>query len=79
MPRNVGDLGKLIAAKGFQKLPKVQKITKSGHTAYFSGVEIHRDLWYRNCKQCGPNCDSRVENHKFQKIFFETNAPTHEV
>ena len=23
MPKNVGDLGKLIAAKGFEKLPKV--------------------------------------------------------
>ena len=26
------DLGKLIVAKGFQKLPKVQKIAQSGHT-----------------------------------------------
>ena len=24
MPKNEGDLGKLIVAKGFQKLPKVQ-------------------------------------------------------
>ena len=24
MPHNVGDLGKLIVAKGFRKLPKVQ-------------------------------------------------------
>ena len=32
MPKNVGDLGKLIVAKGFKKLPKVQKITQSGHT-----------------------------------------------
>ena len=29
---NVGDLGKLIVAKGFKKLPKVQKIAKSGHS-----------------------------------------------
>ena len=29
----LGDLGKLIIAKGFKKLPKVQKIAKSGHTA----------------------------------------------
>jgi len=28
----VGDLGKVIVAKGFKKLPKVQKIAKSGHT-----------------------------------------------
>ena len=29
----LGDLGKFIAAKGFIKLPKVQKIARSGHTA----------------------------------------------
>ena len=29
---NVGDLGKFIVAKGFKKLPKVQKISQSGHT-----------------------------------------------
>ena len=29
----MGDLGKLIVAKGFEKLPKVQKIAQSGHTA----------------------------------------------
>ena len=28
----VGDFGKLIVAKGFKKLPKVQKIAQSGHT-----------------------------------------------
>ena len=33
LPKNVGDLGKLIVAKGFKKLPKVQQITQSGHTA----------------------------------------------
>ena len=27
------DLGKLIDAKGFKKLPKVQKIAQPGHTA----------------------------------------------
>ena len=32
LPKNLGDLGKLIVAKGFKKLPKVQKIAKSGHT-----------------------------------------------
>ena len=32
MPKNVGDLGKLIVAKGFKKSPKVQKIAHSGHT-----------------------------------------------
>ena len=32
LPKNVEDLGKLIVAKGFKKLPKVQKIANSGHT-----------------------------------------------
>ena len=30
----LGDLDKLIVAKGFKKLPKVQKIAISGHTAW---------------------------------------------
>ena len=30
--QNDRDLGKLIVAKGFKKLPKVQKIAQSGHT-----------------------------------------------
>ena len=33
LPENVRDLGKLIVAKGFRKLPKVQKFAQSGHTA----------------------------------------------
>ena len=33
LSETVGDLSKLIVAKGFKKLPKVQKIAKSGHTA----------------------------------------------
>ena len=32
MPKNVGDMGKWIAAKGFKSCPKVQKIAQSGHT-----------------------------------------------
>ena len=31
LPKNVGDLGKFIVAKGFKKLPKVQKIANPGH------------------------------------------------
>ena len=34
LPKNVEDLGKLIVANGLKKLPKVQKIAQSGHTAY---------------------------------------------
>ena len=32
LPKNVGDLSKIIVAQGFKKSPKVQKIAKSGHT-----------------------------------------------
>ena len=32
LPKNGGDLGKIIVARGFKKLPKVQNIAQSGHT-----------------------------------------------
>ena len=32
LPNNVGDLGKLIVAKCFKKLPQVKKIAQSRHT-----------------------------------------------
>ena len=35
MSKNVGDLGKIIVAKGFKKLPKVQQIAQSGHTDHY--------------------------------------------
>ena len=31
----MGNLGKLIVAIGFEKLPKVQLIAQSGHTAQY--------------------------------------------
>ena len=34
LPKNGKDWAKLIVAKGFKKLPKVQNITESGHTVY---------------------------------------------
>ena len=40
MPKNVGDLGKLIVAKDFEKLPKVQKIAQPGH--YDGGCPLGR-------------------------------------
>ena len=33
LPMNVGNLGKLIVAKCFKNLPKVQQIAQSGNTA----------------------------------------------
>ena len=36
----MGDLGKLIVAKGFKNLPKVQKIARSGHTDFEAQLEV---------------------------------------
>ena len=33
LPKNGEDWGKLIVAKGFKRLPKVQNIAQSGHSA----------------------------------------------
>ena len=38
LSKNVGDVGKLIVAKGFKNLTKVQKIAQSGHTDYLSSL-----------------------------------------
>ena len=35
MLNNVGNLGKIIVATGFEWLPKVQKIAQYGHTATY--------------------------------------------
>ena len=40
LPENVEDLGKLIVAKGFKKLSKVQKIAQSGHTGYDQPMQL---------------------------------------
>ena len=45
--KNVEDLGKIIVTKFFKKLPKVQKIAKSGHTAtYIPIVPIVLGVFY---------------------------------
>ena len=46
-PRNVRYLGKLIVAKGFKKLPKVQKIAQSGHTCPNIVGSLTNDLKYK--------------------------------
>ena len=43
LPSNVGNLGKIIVATGFEWLPKVQKIAQSGHTGWdhlYLGVQL---------------------------------------
>ena len=44
MPKNVGDLGKLIVVVGFEKLPKVQYIPQAGHTEFRSPIIYQRPL-----------------------------------
>ena len=36
----MGNLSKIIVAKGFKKSPKVQNIAKSGHTDYHLGTSF---------------------------------------
>ena len=55
LPKNVGDLGKLIAAKGFEKLPKLQKIAQSVHKA---------------CHNLRNNIGIEVNNYFFNPITF---------
>ena len=49
------DLGKLILAKGFKKLPKLQEIAQSGHTdrdAESSQVQLVERYWNVFIKKC---------------------------
>ena len=52
MPKNVGDLGKLIVAKGFKKSPKVQKIANSGHTVleHWNNLNLGRPALFKFVK-----------------------------
>ena len=51
LPKAVEDLGKLIVAIGFKKLPKVQKIANSGHTDYLPSSNPIAALYLHNCVQ----------------------------
>ena len=42
LPTTVGYLGKIIFVTDFEKLPKVQYIAQSGHTAY----EARESCWW---------------------------------
>ena len=60
LPKNVGDLGKLIVATGFEKLPKVQKIAQSCLTVKKSQPS---DSFYLSAKlfyTSNPNPPSRL-------------------
>ena len=64
LPKNVGDLAKLIVAKDFKELPKVQKIAQSGHTG--SNNEILSFPWGRTERSrkrlvCGHSNEQKYE------------------
>ena len=48
LPKNVGDLGKLIAATGFEKLAKVHVIAQSGHTCLVTRERESVGEWCRS-------------------------------
>ena len=43
--KNGEDWGKLIVATGFKRLPKVQNLAQSGHTAH-NGCKLQRKTFY---------------------------------
>ena len=49
LPKNVGNLGKLIVAKDLKKVPKFQKIAQSGHT----------DCWLLHIETTDPSLSSQ--------------------
>ena len=64
LPKNEGDLGKLIVTKGIKKVPKVQKIAKSGHTATTS----HRRILFKL---------QRAAQHFQVKVWFQNRRMKH--
>ena len=54
LPKDVGDLGKLIVAKALKICPKLQKIAQSGHTdcRYRKLAYISRDYFLLNRCHC---------------------------
>ena len=61
LPKRVVDLGKIIVDTGFEKLPKVQYIAQSGHTAQvsislFLMVKTFLSDCLEQCDQIGGLC-----------------------
>ena len=55
LSKNVGDVGKLIVAKGFKNLTKVQKIAQSGHTDYLSSLSQTQSVFQFLTVHCVAN------------------------
>ena len=48
LPKNGEDWGKLIVAKGFKKLPKIQNIAQSGHTDHWH-LQNFKNPFFKLC------------------------------
>ena len=79
LPKNVRDLGKIIVAKGFKKLPKVQKIAQSGHTDHDNVVKgLSRTIIGSNkCVvfKCTLSSDPYIR-YKTEKALYDTAMTT---
>ena len=69
----MGDLDKLLVAKGFKKLSKVQKIDQSGHTAsrslpLWKGRVIHLSVWHKRRKR--PIQKNKTKLNSISRHFF---------
>ena len=72
LPKHVRDFGKLISAKGFKNMPKVQKIAQSGHTGSndYSCFEIRKIEKYHRDFQIQP------ESMFISFLLTDTKMPT---
>ena len=67
LPKNVGDLGKLIVAKGFKKFSKVQKIAQSGHTGCYLSPS-NEFIVQNNLKRRWDRCIELLKNGQFRPL-----------
>ena len=76
LPKNVRDLDKLIVSKGFEWLPKVQKIAQSCHTGSFQHertlAQIQSFVVIRTLIDCDPpyKGDIKEKEANFRKTSF---------
>ena len=70
LTKNMGDLGKIIVAKCFECLPKLQKIAQSGHTAkddlkidWWLGIPIGLSQFLYREKMPKWKCQSLCSKH----------------
>ena len=68
LPKNGEDWGKLIAAKGFKKLLKIQNITQSGHNDR-SAIE-YITLAYSGCIRTKIRIIFKPERSKANKVSY---------